>query len=259
MWFHRQAPRRAFTLIELLVVIAIIAILAAILFPVFAQARDTARQSACLSNMKQLGLGLGMYGQDYDETLPSWPFRSGAGGMFNDPRYKLWSYGLWVDALMPYVKNNGVFACANGPRTGNAWPNQVLFGPKDTGLVVNYGFNEYMMNSDNGWAPLARLSGSRNGPAEVSVIAETCFAGAYQDWSDNLKIPGKPNNFGLYRMYCANRAGNNLCEGRHKEHGVNIAFADGHAKFVPGGRIQGGAGDKREYPIVNPDIVSWYQ
>src|SRR5207249_3020322 len=62
--------RRAFTLIELLVVIAIIAILAAILFPVFAQAREKARQTVCLSNMKQVGIGLQMYAQDYDETLP---------------------------------------------------------------------------------------------------------------------------------------------------------------------------------------------
>ena len=68
----KQHP--GFTLIELLVVIAIIAILAAILFPVFAQARDQARQTTCLSNMKQLGTGLMMYGQDYDENLPSWPF-----------------------------------------------------------------------------------------------------------------------------------------------------------------------------------------
>jgi prepilin-type N-terminal cleavage/methylation domain-containing protein/prepilin-type processing-associated H-X9-DG protein len=66
----RRRSRRAFTLIELLVVIAIIAILAAILFPVFAQARNKARQVGCLSNMKQIGIGLQMYAQDYDETLP---------------------------------------------------------------------------------------------------------------------------------------------------------------------------------------------
>ena len=98
-----QARRRGFTLIELLVVIAIIAILAAILFPVFAQARDQARQTTCLSNMKQLGTALMMYGQDYDETLPSWPFRGGPTGLFTDPRFKIWSYATWVDALMPYV------------------------------------------------------------------------------------------------------------------------------------------------------------
>src|SRR5215210_4505553 len=68
---HRVLRHRAFTLIELLVVIAIIAILAAILFPVFAQAREKARQISCLSNMRQVGLGLQMYAQDYDETLPN--------------------------------------------------------------------------------------------------------------------------------------------------------------------------------------------
>jgi prepilin-type N-terminal cleavage/methylation domain-containing protein len=74
---RRQHPSgRAFTLIELLVVIAIIAILAAILFPVFAQAREKARQASCLSNMKQLGLGLQMYAQDYDEILPRPTIRS---------------------------------------------------------------------------------------------------------------------------------------------------------------------------------------
>ena len=67
---RRRTPNTGFTLIELLVVIAIIAILAAILFPVFAQAREKARQTACLSNNRQIGLGLNMYVQDYDESFP---------------------------------------------------------------------------------------------------------------------------------------------------------------------------------------------
>src|SRR3989440_9152207 len=92
----RPSRKDGFTLIELLVVIAIIAILEAILFPVFAQARESARQTNCLSNQKQLGTGLMMYAQDYDETLPAWPFDGKKGGVFNDPRFIVWGYSFWV-------------------------------------------------------------------------------------------------------------------------------------------------------------------
>ena len=91
--------RRAFTLIELLVVIAIIAVLAAILFPVFAQARDKARQTSCLSNTRQIGSAVMMYSQDHDEGLPPW-WTSTPGG-----------YWYWHVHLKPYVKNLQVFIC----------------------------------------------------------------------------------------------------------------------------------------------------
>jgi prepilin-type N-terminal cleavage/methylation domain-containing protein/prepilin-type processing-associated H-X9-DG protein len=256
---HRRYFSRGFTLIELLVVIAIIAILAAILFPVFAQARDSARQTTCLNNLMQLGTGLMMYAQDYDETLPAWSFKGGAGGLFSDPRFAIWGYSTWVEAVMPYVKNRAVFACPNGPRANrwSNWPNAALTGPLNDPFVANLAINEYIENKDNGYAPLAKLSGAKNGPAEVSLVAESSFSGIYHDWSDNFKIPDRPKTFGLTLIYCANKLGNNLCEGRHKEHGVNIIYADGHAKFVPGGRIQGGWNDKKEYPIVNPESEPW--
>jgi prepilin-type N-terminal cleavage/methylation domain-containing protein/prepilin-type processing-associated H-X9-DG protein len=89
---------KGFTLIELLVVIAIIAILAAILFPVFARAREKARQTACLSNVKQIGLGLLMYAQDYDEALP---FHCNG-----------WGWAIcWAQAIQPYVKNDQLLKC----------------------------------------------------------------------------------------------------------------------------------------------------
>lgn len=93
--------RRGFTLIELLVVIAIIAILAAILFPVFARAREKARQSSCLSNVKQLVLGCLMYAQDYDER---WPYYNREGRYFYtyDNEYH---YGMWYKVIEPYIKN----------------------------------------------------------------------------------------------------------------------------------------------------------
>src|SRR3569623_1771022 len=91
-----------FTLIELLVVIAIIAILAAILFPVFAQAREAARRSSCLSNTKQFGSGTMLYVQDYDEYYPMSLYNTNVGGK------KAFSV---YDALQPYIKNSGVLAC----------------------------------------------------------------------------------------------------------------------------------------------------
>ena len=102
--------RRGFTLIELLVVIAIIAILAAILFPVFAQAREKARQASCMSNLKQIGLALNQYAQDYDESHPGvWfgPVNKGPWSVQSDAT----TFYKWMDAVYPYVKNEQVFIC----------------------------------------------------------------------------------------------------------------------------------------------------
>src|SRR5262245_41008736 len=104
----RHTSLTGFTLIELLVVIAIIAILAAILFPVFAQAREKARQSACLSNLKQIGVALQLYTQDYDEMTPS-ARTYGAWWTKNDP--KAWPAPYARDQLMPYVKNEALWNC----------------------------------------------------------------------------------------------------------------------------------------------------
>src|SRR5262249_29698705 len=112
--------RRAFTLIELLVVIAIIAILAAILFPVFSQARDKARQAACMSNLKQLGIAVLAYMQDYDERFPpSVVCVPGYNptGLFSVPT----RYGnrgeLWASIVQPYVKNVQIFSCPSAARS----------------------------------------------------------------------------------------------------------------------------------------------
>src|SRR5688572_16786896 len=107
---HRRTPSKGFTLIELLVVIAIIAILAAILFPVFAQAREKARVASCMSNCKQIGLAVQMYTNDYDENLPY----SGVYGT-NHPVYKQgYGWGMWVVLLNPYIKNLQVWQCPSG-------------------------------------------------------------------------------------------------------------------------------------------------
>lgn len=117
-----MSRRFAFTLIELLVVISIIAILAAILFPVFGRARENARRSSCQSNLKQIGLGLTQYLQDYDEKMPNSAFGSAASDT-NASNYK------WMDAISPYVKSEQLFVCpsdaeakyvfqGNAPATG---------------------------------------------------------------------------------------------------------------------------------------------
>src|SRR5262245_21216395 len=102
--------RQAFTLIELLVVIAIIAILAAILFPVFAQARERARMSACVSNMRQIGTALTVYVQDYDEAYPYCYFNGS--GDWGAKGTRTW---VWRNAIAPYLKSIDVYACPSNP------------------------------------------------------------------------------------------------------------------------------------------------
>ena len=103
-----KSCRKAFTLIELLVVIAIIAILAAILFPVFARARENARRASCMSNLKQIGLGMMQYTQDYDEKMPA-GFSSSTGAVYPDGVTR--STESWRVAIFPYVKSIQVFNC----------------------------------------------------------------------------------------------------------------------------------------------------
>ena len=108
---QQASATRAFTLIELLVVIAVIAILAAILFPVFAKVREKARQTSCLSNMKQLGLAFAQYSEDYDER-----YLYGTQGTIGGPFGEI---GLgWAGSIYSYVKNTAVYHCRNhGKRT----------------------------------------------------------------------------------------------------------------------------------------------
>ena len=137
-----------FTLIELLVVIAIIAILAAILFPVFAQAREAARKTSCISNTKQLGLGTMMYVQDYDEMYPcnSW---DGAlmGTVDNDIRADRRRFTLWMWRIMPYLKNKQILVCPSDPALGkNGWRGYSTSLNDCWGVPtpISYGHNQHL-------------------------------------------------------------------------------------------------------------------
>ena len=167
--------RKGFTLIELLVVIAIIAILAAILFPVFAKAREKARQSSCLSNVKQLTLGLMQYVQDYDEKFP------GRYAVTVYPDY-VYTGQRWDNVIMPYVKNTQVKECPSRQSTSE----------------IDYGYNTV---STNGY-PLgtgATLAGIDK-PASIVMIldsdrAPTAYQPASYNWTDwSSYYPGLHND-----------------------------------------------------------------
>ena len=212
--------RHGFTLIELLVVIAIIAILAAILFPVFARAREKARQTSCLSNVKQMTLGILMYAQDYDErfcvlmiatdTQPADTIGAYT-GVHN------WRGGLWwMDLIFPYVKNKQVFLCPSAPDQ-----------------FVSYGWNfDYLGYSSSSGSTSYTMAQVAK-PAETVAICDSNNPAAYyynrsSRFTSNSYNGWDPNN---------PSGGAAL---RHNE-GANFGFADGHAKWVKGTTVVGWA------------------
>jgi prepilin-type N-terminal cleavage/methylation domain-containing protein len=155
--------RRGFTLIELLVVIAIIAILAAILFPVFARAREKARQTSCLSNVKQIGLALSMYVQDYDESFPHRAAPSG--GTVTYPNGSTSGTMYWYMAIYPYINNVQIFSCPS--YSAGRWAG----GPTSSG--IGYGYNRHICHNNS--RPPYTLADFRR-PADTVVIADTGYA-----------------------------------------------------------------------------------
>jgi prepilin-type N-terminal cleavage/methylation domain-containing protein/prepilin-type processing-associated H-X9-DG protein len=221
------APRRrAFTLIELLVVIAIIAILAAILFPVFAQAREKARQTSCLSNVKQLGTATMLYVQDYDETML--PYQTAV----PVPTTPVTATSFWPQLIEPYVKLRQAWYCpSNAIETPLPSPNSSTYGAN---------FN-HIVTSNLGGIP--RGMGDFTRPANLMLITDT------QD-APSVKIKDAPCpdfRAGYVRTYCPHTGtatpyahGLAACvtlrntAGVDKRHsgGANVLFLDMHAKWM---------------------------
>ena len=218
--------RRGFTLIELLVVIAIIAILAAILFPVFAQARESARKTQCTSNAKQIGTAIQMYTQDYDEILP----HGGHGGP---------APNRWHTIVEPYTKNRGIFKCPSAPPQWNT-----------TTRPGGYGCNVNLMGWGNTANPAAAAS---KGLAEITAPADTfiigdaaqCFATVNgnkdpeywatqqentTDWQITPPTGWTSDTTENYASDDGSRNRTRRPIARHQS-GINVVYADGHAKW----------------------------
>jgi prepilin-type N-terminal cleavage/methylation domain-containing protein/prepilin-type processing-associated H-X9-DG protein len=239
----------AFTLIELLVVIAIIAILAAILFPVFAQAREKARQTTCLSNEKQISVAILQYEQDYDENYP----QSVDG-----------SYQYWENAVQPYIKNGDTYQGEAYGR-GGVW--NCPSWPDDYGQGQKYGASDGLFVSNYGVSPgQARSSWSNaviDAPADKILIVEKGRNGAswgyetfltLQGWwatsvlTNGVYDPNKDNSSisiqpGYDRDLSPSSPNPTAWEGprtiRYRHNGVaNVIFADGHAKGMTRGSIK---------------------
>jgi prepilin-type N-terminal cleavage/methylation domain-containing protein len=248
---EKSVRKPAFTLIELLVVIAIIAILAAILFPVFAQARDKARQATCVSNMKQIGLAMNMYLQDYDETFPILPWDGmdyGTGWDANRLPYV--TRFTWIMQYHPYVKNKQVWVCASdpNPRHGGIYSaTPSIWGlPTPNSYAVNAELHPYVAtpgreSSCDGcpWVNNGR-------PRTLAAIPSPAQTYAVADSSRNIMEPWwidvGPRFSNWERFYSrANTGGGAACTAfpaqcqasnvkRHLEGSV-IVYTDGHAKW----------------------------
>ena len=201
--------KRGFTLIELLVVIAIIAILAAILFPVFARAREKARQTSCLSNQKQWALAWQMYLQDFDENIPPYALR-----ILNPPGWG----AHWYQLIEPYVKNTQIRTCPSDPDS------------RLVGYRFSYGYNGYYLRDPQwGNAQGADVLAEVTEPSETIVTGETLGG-----------------NFFLYLPFQSGGYDERVAWDRHNG-GANYSFCDGHAKWLAKNVIRSATGTAQFY------------
>jgi prepilin-type N-terminal cleavage/methylation domain-containing protein/prepilin-type processing-associated H-X9-DG protein len=219
---RKSTQGNGFTLIEILVVIAIIALLAAILFPVFARARENAKRASCQSNLKQIALGLIQYTQDYDERFPNWvPPEGGT--------------PFWYVMAAPYFKSQQIFRCPSQPRTTDAfgttyYSSYAMTGMDDGGGGPGTGNEHHMYDADG-----AHMSWIYK-PAITYLVVE----------SERTVYGTTAPEDGYYLVKTGGVSfGNPITSASAKsvrpEHfgGYNVAFVDGHVKWVKLGTEQG--------------------
>jgi len=218
-----MSRRSGFTLIELLVVIAIIAILAAILFPVFARAREKAHQTSCLGNVKQITLGIMMYMQDYDERLPGTY-------IYTDPYADPYEGLTWMPRVYPYIVS-GTTAGRGGVFTCPSWPGQFPL-TRPTSFVlpstppISYGMNYYLnISYTEGGMALAQIQQ----PSDTILLADSGPGrlSSSRNWDSGMGYLINATRLDLflesdaYLGYCVYTRHNGM---------ANVGFADGHAK-----------------------------
>lgn len=290
----RRRRVRAFTLIELLVVIAIIAILAAILFPVFAQAREQARKTSCLSNAKQLTLAQLMYIQDYDETFV--PFYNCSANLYRDNGTLYRPYVGWPYLVQPYVKNKQLTVCPDMANIGfvESGNNRSLLY---AGYGMNYGYlSDYLGYPDPGCSqPLnywkARSLAQVNRPAHTVLMMDSQgedFATADHlfVWEELGPTVDAPDAFNSKSVFYGGGWGGTCSDyttfydypgygGANFRHnggkyvpmqtpdgGANVSFVDGHTKFYKCGGLTAGTNysptqDCTQTQVINPDSYLW--
>ncbi len=252
----------AFTLIELLVVIAIIAILAAILFPVFGRARENARRSSCQSNLKQIGLGILQYTQDYDEILPRTYYvgsKTGAAINTNNDPYTVTSPALsedhattinykWTDAIYPYIKSEQIFVCPSAPALGVgalSWMdvglNKYLYRG---GGIATRRFGSYAINgayrshgsSDFGHGPAGSKLTAIIRPSETVMVADANGGVIFGPAQGDSAVYVVDTNYSLTLFKTSTGSFNDNYDrngqtvvARHLDM-TNVLYADGHVK-----------------------------
>lgn len=220
-----HTARRAFTLIELLVVIAIIAILAAILFPVFAQAREKARQTSCVSNMKQLGTAAQMYNQDYDGLyVPPYKYQGTASCANLD-----W----WDDLLQPYTKNRQISVCPSRKFTVGCEATRNKWANNGTEKWQSYGVNTVESWPTTGWSGATRFGYRKPLAAGATTFGESVHEAEIYEPAGTIWLVDVLAAE-LWNESSLDYAGNVAAFRRHSD-GYNAVYGDGHAKWLKAG------------------------